>query len=157
MQPGKPEVVTDLQDAAQILAHIGEQFMADAKQLKKLGVKWLARYFKKWAREAQGHLGKVVSQILAYGEDPDYECGKVEGADEVDDVLTRAETLLAGGHDTFCDFRKASWDAKADYTPDIYEHAIGDFQDALVQVETEIHLVGSLGVPGYIGARLEDD
>lgn len=157
MEAPSKQIVDDLNSAAQMLAHLSAQYRVDIKNIKSLGPKWLAKRVKCWYHETEEHLDKIVCRLFYFGEDPDYEVGQVVGADDVVEILKRAEALVYAAHDAFCDFRKSAWEAKADYTPDIYEHAIHALERQAYQIERELELIKKLTEPGYIGARLEDE
>jgi bacterioferritin (cytochrome b1) len=52
--------------------------------------------------------------------------------------------------------RKRAWDTVADYTPDIYEHAIGAVEKIAYETEQQLNLIKEIGLPAYIAARLDD-
>lgn len=156
MDAPNKQIIEDLQSAAQMLAHLSAQYRVDVKNIKSMGLKWLAKLVKGWYHDTECYLDKINGRLLYFGVDPDYEIGEVAGADDIEEILKRAEALVYAAHDAFCDFRKSAWDAKADYTPDIYEHSIHSLEEQAFQIERELNLLKKLTEPGYIGARLED-
>lgn len=152
-----PAVIANLQTACQLEAHLAAQYQVDVQQLKAMGLNWLAHRVKKWYSGSEAQLRTFIDRLLYFGTDPTYEAGTVTGADSVDGLLERAQGLVYAALDQLDDFRKAAWDAKADYTADIYEHAIRDLEKQAIKIDRERNLIQKLGEPGYIGARLEDN
>ena len=105
-------------------------------------------------------LGQMIKRLFQFGVDPEYDAGSVAGGSTVEDILSRAEELVTAAHDQFCVFRKNAYEAVADYTSDIHEHAIQDLEHILTHVERELELIKKTRDPmegAYVGARLEDD
>jgi hypothetical protein len=159
MKAANKQVIDDLQTGAQMLAHIAGQFKVDKINLNVMGLKWLAKRLCKWHHMTGHQLCIVTKRIFQFGEDPEYDAGTVSGADTVEEILTRAEELVTAAHDQFCEFRKATYEAKADYTSDIWEHAIQDLDHILTHVEREITLLTKTlhgAEAAYVGSRLDD-
>jgi bacterioferritin (cytochrome b1) len=156
MEAPDKKTIANLQTAAQLLAHLAGQYQVDVRQLKAMGLKWLACRVKKWYAASEDHLRKVIDRLLYFDADPEYDAGAVSGADTVEEVLQRAQDLVYAAHEQLVKFRAQAWEAQADYTPDVYEHAIHDLEHQAFKIERERALIKKLGEPGYIGARLED-
>jgi bacterioferritin (cytochrome b1) len=156
MKAPNAQVTENLQTACQIFAHLAGQYQVDKHQLHAMGLNWLASRIAKWKKGACCQLGIFIDRLLYFDTDPDYELGAVAGADSVDAILERAQGLVAAGLEQLVGFRKAAYEALADYTPDIYEHAIRELEKQAYKIERERSLIRKLGEPGYIGARLED-
>ena len=154
--PYDKTTITNLQTTCGLLAHLAGQYQVDVPQLKAMDMDWLAKRVKCWYRLSEKQLRTVIKRLLYLGEDPVYDAGKVEGAQTVSQVLERAEKNVSSALDQVVDFRKQSWDARADYTPDIFEHVVRDLEGQLFKIQRELKVLGSLGEPEYIAARLED-
>jgi bacterioferritin (cytochrome b1) len=151
---GDKKVIDNLQTAAQILSHLAEQYRVDRLNTKKFGVKALSKCFKEWYKGSEKHLEILIDRLLYFGADPEYDAGEVAGADDVKEILDRASGLVYAALDQFEKFRRAAWDTVADYTPDIYEHAIKELEYQAFKIEREQDLLKLLGEPGYVAARL---
>lgn len=149
--------VDNLQASTQMLAHFAEQFAADVRQLKALGLGWLAKCVKGWYSTVEGHRRIFLDRILFYDTDPAYDVGSVVGMDSVDGMLGRTQTWIGNGLDQLKGFRRAAWDSDMGYTSDLYEHLIRDFEKIGIKIQRERALIKKLGEPGYIGSRLEDE
>ena len=157
MKAPDKSITDNLQIACDITAHLSAQMLVDAAQVKAFGVKWLARHIKKWHEANEEYLKTFIGRLLYFDTDPEYDAGSVNGADEIEGILENEESLVAAAIDKFCEFRKAAWDVRADYTPDVYEHAIEYLEFQCFKIERELQLWKDLGKPGYIGARIPDD
>lgn len=121
---GDKSVIENLQTSAQMLATLAEQYRVDKHQLKDMGFKKLAKEVCCWYHKTEKHLGKIIDRLLYFETDPQYQPGEVAGSDTVQEILSRALELADGAREQFIEFRKAAWEVQADYTPDIFEHAI---------------------------------
>jgi hypothetical protein len=151
------QTVKNLQDSAQRLASLAGQYQIDVRWLKALGLGWLACYFKKWYGSTEDQLRIFVDRLLYIEAPVSYQAGKVTTPDDLATLLSDREKTVYDILDAFKDYRKASWDIEADYTPDIYEHAIRELEKQAVKLARERKLLEKLTEPGYIGARLEDE
>ncbi len=156
MEAPSQAVLDDLQTSCQLFAHLAGQYQVDRRQLKAMGLKWLACRVKDWYEGSEKYLRQFIDRLLYFDEDPEYDAGKTGGADSIDALLQRAQQLTYDAFEQLTVFRKRAWDARADYTADIYEHAICELEEQAVKIERERALIKKLGEPGYIGARLED-
>ena len=157
MKAPNDQVIQDLQTSAQLMAHLAGQFQVDVRLLHAMGLGWLQKRFKKFYKLSEDQLREFIDRILYYGEDPEYDAGKSSGAASVSEILQRARDLVYAAHEEFSGFRKAALEASGDYTTDVFEHAIGDLECMAYKLERELALIKTLGEPGYIGARLEDE
>ncbi len=157
MKAPSQEIIDNLQSAAEMLAHLAMQYRVDKKNLKALGLDWLAGKVAGWYHETEEQLDKVNCRLLYFDTDPSYDVGEVAGADDVVQILERDYKLTYDAHEAFCGFRKTAWDTKADYTPDIYEHALKEMGHQARKIEMELALLKKLGEQGYISGRLEDE
>jgi len=157
MEAPNETIIENLQTGAQMLSHLAGQYRVDATQLNVMGLKWLAQRVKCWYKGTEEQLDKFHKRLLYFDTDPTYDIGAVEGIDSVDGLLEQAGSLVEAILEKFYAYRKAAWDALADYTPDVYEHAIQELEHQAKKIERERDLIKKLGEPGYIGARLEDD
>lgn len=157
MKAPSDQIIEDLQTTCQLLAHLAGQYQVDARQLKAMDLKWLAKCVKTFYQGSECFLRKFIDRILYFGKDPEYDAGTTAGSDSVEEILTRAGGLVYAAHDQLCEFRKRAWETKADYTPDIYEHAIHELEHQAIEIEKQLELLKTLGDAGYIGSRLEDE
>ena len=51
--------------------------------------------------------------------------------------------------------RKAAWDIRADYVPDLYEHTIDTVQDQINHIERWLRIITGIGPGDFVGALLE--
>ena len=156
MEAGNQKVIDNLQESCALMAHLAAQYKLDALQLKALGVKWLAKHAKCWHHGSGKFLAQFVTRLLYFEESPSYDPGEVSTADTIEALLKRDLDLVNSAHETMAGFRKAAWDAEADYTPDIYEHAVGELEHQAKHIARELGLIAKLTEPGYIAARLSD-
>ena len=151
-----PKVISDLQSAAQMLATAAEQYRVDKRQLKGIDLDWLAHKVGHWYDDAECHLGIVLKRLIMFDTDPSYTVGKVAGGGNVTDLLSRSLKGAQGLFDALCQYRKNAWNIRADGVPDVYEHAVQDVEKWIVCIERELKLIAGMGLPAYIGSRLED-
>lgn len=148
--------IDNLQASCQFMAHLAGQYQVDVRQLKAMGVKWLAKRVKCWYAGSETHLRKFIDRLLYFETDPSYNAGPVESFDSITAFLERSHANALTAHDELTNFRADSFEAEADGTTDIYEHAIQELEYQLKHIEREQRLIAKLGEPGYIGSRLED-
>jgi bacterioferritin (cytochrome b1) len=156
VEAANQKVIDNLQTSCELMAHLASQYDVDVRQLKALGVKWLARRAKCWHQGSEKYLGQFLDRLFYFGESPEYNAGDVAAADTIDSLLERDLELVGAAHDALADFRKAAWDAEADYTPDVYEHAIGELEHQEKHILRERELIAKLGENAYIACRLGD-
>jgi len=157
MKAANSQIIDDLQTSAQMLAHLAGQYQVDVQNVKVMGVKWLAKHLRCWYGGSEDQLRKIIKRLFQFGVDPEYDAGSVAGASTLDEILERAEALVTAVHDQMCGFRYRAYEAKPDYTSDLYEHAIHELEHQLTHIERERELIKTVGNAGYISARLEDD
>jgi bacterioferritin (cytochrome b1) len=156
MEAASQLVIDNLQSSCEMMAHLAAQYELDCRQLKALGVKWLAKRVKCWHKGSEKYLRQFIDRLLYFEEAPGYNAGAVTTVASIDAVLERDLALVDAAHEALTGFRSAAWKAEADYTPDIYEHAIGELEHQAKHIARERALIAKLGEPGYIGARLGD-
>jgi bacterioferritin (cytochrome b1) len=156
VEAGNQKVIDNLQTSCELFAHLAAQYNLDVHQLKMLGVKWLAHRAKCWHKGSGKFLGQFVDRLLYFDEAPSYEPGEITTAESVDALLERDLDLVNAAHEALTGFRKDAWNAEADYTPDVYEHAIGELEHQAKHIARERALIQKLTEPGYIAARLGD-
>jgi len=157
MQSPDKATVANLNTTAQALAHLAMQFRADVRQLNAMGLGWLQCRVKKWYSTSESHLDIFLDRILYFDTDPTFDVGSVVGMSSVPDLLTRIQQWITDVLQQAKKFRRAAYDADPDYTSDLYEHLIRDFEKIAYKIERELRLIKQLGEAGYIGARLEDE
>jgi len=151
-----PKIIADLQSAVQMLLTASEQYRVDKKQLKGIDLDWLAHKVGHWYDDAECNAGIMLKRLIAFDTDPSYAIGKVAGGGNVTDLLTRDLKGAQSLFDALCQYRKNAWNIRADSVCDIYEHAIQDVEKWIICMERELKLIAGMGLPGYIGSRLED-
>jgi bacterioferritin (cytochrome b1) len=156
VEAGNQKVIDNLQESCALMAELAAQYKLDVHQLKALGVKWLAKRAKCWHHGSGKFLGQFIDRLLYFGESPKYDVGIVETADTIEALLKRDLDLVNAAHEELTSFRKDAWNAEADYTPDIYEHAVGELEHQAKHIARELALIAKLTEPGYISARLSD-
>ena len=156
MEAANQKVIDNLESSCNLMAHLAAQYSVDARWLKALGVKWLAKHAKCWQKGSAKYLDQFVDRLLYFGEAPSYNAGVVTTSDTIDSTLARELDLVTVAHDTLAGFRAAAWQSEADYTPDVYEHAIGELEHQAKHILRERNLIAKLGEAAYIGARLSD-
>jgi len=149
-------VIANLQEACQLLARLAGQHQIDVRTLKAMDLDWLKCRFKGFYGKAECHLRILLDQLLYFGTDPKYNVGEVTAYSSLEALLTGSQAASFAIFEKLCEFRKTAWDFRADYVPDLYEHAIRDIYKEYVKLTREIALFKKLGEPNYIGSRLED-
>jgi bacterioferritin (cytochrome b1) len=157
MTPGDEAIIENLQTGCQILSHLAEQYRVDARQLHAMGVGWLQDRIHCFYQKSERFLDKFIDRLLYFDTDPEYDAGKVTGADSITDILERDGALVYAALEQFWGFRKHAWDVQPDATTDLYEHAIQMLEKQAYKIERELGLIKEVGGEGsYIAARLED-
>lgn len=153
-----PKVLADLQQACGILATIAEQYRIDGYGLRNLGLKKLGRKFyseRSWHQAVEGHLNIFIKQLLDYETDPMYSIGGLVSGGDLKGVISRNCNNATLAFVTFCKLRTNAWNARADYVPDEYEHAIADLQHQVNKMERWLKNIASIGPNDFVGAFLE--
>ena len=151
MEAANQTVVDNLQTACQLMAHLAGQYQIDVRSLKAYGLKSLSKCIRNGYGDAEEYLRQFIDRLLYFGELPTYNAGIVAALAEPEDILKRAKGLVYDGLDKFHGFRKQAWEAEADYTCDIYEHAVHMLEKQAIKIDRELK---NLGVEGYLGASL---
>ena len=153
------QTITNLQASAQILASLADQFQMDARWVKALGVKWLAQHIHGWHEKAECQsmifLDRLLYIEVPISFQPDKVTAPAMGSGTIAGILRAEQGLVDKALTTFADYRSAAWEEQADYTPDLYEHAIECLEKQSVKLARELRLLAKLDEPGYIGARIE--
>lgn len=145
-----------LQAACATMAHLAAQYRLDRRQLKAIGLDWLACRVGKWYSASEHHQDKFIDRLLYTGNAPAYDTGSVTTAPSVTGLLQRASTLVYAALDQFVGFRKSAWETRADGVTDLFEHAVQELEHQAVKIEREVALIGKIGENDYIASRLED-
>lgn len=151
-----PKVIADLQAACATLANLVEQLRIDCIYLEMTDNDWLAGKCSKWYDKAEEHLETLEEDIIAFDSAPSFSLGKVQGSGSISECVARNLTAAQTAFDQFCQYRTRSMQVRADRIPDDYEHAIQFLMKMITKLEAQRDLVGGLGEPQYIGARLAD-
>jgi bacterioferritin (cytochrome b1) len=148
------EVITSLQESAGEVAHLVETYRVYRKCMKNIGAKPLASDIKGFYKGSEDQLGKLLKRIIFYEQTPTFSVGKITGSDSIGVVLGNCMQRVTYLLSVLYKNRRAAWDAKADYTADIYEHAVLEFEGQLVKIRREKKLLAELGEKGYMGAQV---
>lgn len=157
LTPSDPSIIKNLQTSCQIFAALAGQYQVDVEHLGAAGLGWLKHCVKKWYVGSECFLRKFIKRLDKFGVSAIYDPGSTVAYTDVASMLNRQYAAVSAAHASLVGFRKSAWDVESDYTPDIYEHAIGELEHQICKIYREIQLVKQLGEPGYIGARLEDE
>lgn len=151
------KVVQDLQVGCGLMATLAEQYRVDAAQLEAIDLDFLAhKFYPKWHQKLEHHIHEFLEAIIAFGGESAYLVGQVSGGGDVRALLTRECVTATNAWGTMCVARKNAWNARADYVPDLWEHAIHAVQKQIETMERELELIKQLGAAGYVSARLEN-
>lgn len=151
-----PKVLADLQTTCGILATIAEQYRVDGYQIRNLGLKDLGhKFYPHWHQAIECHLNGAIKQLLNFGADPNYQIGSITTAADVRTLIQRDSEMLNRAFAALCGFRAAAWSIRADYVPDLYEHAIDEVQHQINKLEQWLRLIAGIGPGDFIGALVE--
>jgi bacterioferritin (cytochrome b1) len=151
-----PKVIGDMLATCGQLATIQEQYRVDAAAIRNLGLKSLSRkFYPKWHCDIEGHLDKFIRQLFNLGEDVSYQMLPAQSGGDIRTLLNRDLMTLNQIFATLCDRRKASWNIRADYVPDLYEHAIDTVQSQINHVEKWLRIIQGIGPGDFVGALVE--
>jgi bacterioferritin (cytochrome b1) len=151
-----PKIIGDLLATCGQLATIQEQYRVDAYAIRNLGLKDLGRkFYPKWHCDIEGHLDKIIKQLNNFGEDVSYSMLPAQSGGDIRALLTRDAAMLNQTFGSLCLRRKAAWDARADYVPDLYEHAIDTVQSQINHVERWLRIIAGIGPGDFVGALVE--
>ena len=151
-----PKVIGDLLATCGQLATIQEQYRVDSYAVRNLGLKSLARkFYPKWHCDVEGHLDKIIKQVNNFGEDVSYSMLPAQSGGDIRALLTRDQQALTQIFGALCERRKAAWNIRADYVPDLYEHAIETMQSQLEHVEKWLRIIAGIGPGDFVGALVE--
>lgn len=151
-----PKVIGDLLATCGQLASMQEQYRVDAYAIRNLGLKDLARkFYPKWHTQLEMHLNGLIKQVNNFGEDVNYSMLPTQGGGDIRSLLTRDLASLTQIFTALCDRRKAAWNIRADYVPDLYEHTIDDVQSQINHIERWLRIIQGIGPGDFVGALLE--
>lgn len=151
-----PKVIGDLMMTCGQLATLQEQYRVDGFALRNLGLKDLGRkFYPKWHCDLEGHLDKVIKQLFNFGEDVSYTMLPAQSGGDVRALFNRDLLSLNQTFAALCDRRKAAWNIRADYVPDLYEHAIDTVQCQINHIEKWLRIIQGIGPMDFVGALLE--
>ena len=151
-----PKVISDLQATCGILAMLAEQYRVDGYAIRNLGLKDLGRkFYPKWHQALECHLNEAIKQIYDFGEDVSYNVGPTISGGDIRALLNRDLLTLNQAFNALCDRRKAAWNIRADYVPDLYEHTIDTVQHQINHVEQWLRIIAGIGPADFVGALME--
>lgn len=153
-----PKVIGDLVSTCGQLASMCEQYRVDGYAIRNLGLKSLGQEFYSdcsWHQELESHLNKILKQLLNFGEDPSYSMLPTQSGGDIRTLLNRDLTSLNQLFAALCARRKAAWDIRADYVPDLYEHTIDTVQHQINHIERWLRIIAGIGPGDFVGALLE--
>ena len=151
-----PKVIGDLLATCGQLAGMQEQYRVDSYAIRNLGLKNLGRkFYPKWHQALECHLNRIIKQVFAFEENPSYQMLPAQSGGDIRAMFTRDLTALRQMFLALCARRKAAWDLRADYVPDLYEHAIADVQAQIEHIERWMRLIEGIGPGGFVGALVE--
>ena len=133
-----------------------EQYRVDGYALRNLGLKDLGhKFYPGWHQKLECHLNEIVRQIFNFGEDVSYSLLPPQSGGDIRALLNRDLTALNQLFGALCDRRKAAWNIRADYVPDLYEHTIDDVQHQINHIERWLRIIAGIGPGDFVGALLE--
>jgi bacterioferritin (cytochrome b1) len=153
-----PKVIGDLLATCGQLATMCEQYRVDGYAIRWMGLKGLGKKFysdDSWHQELESHLNKIVKQLFNFGEDPSYQMLPAQSGGDARALFSRDLTALNQIFVALCDRRKAAWNIRADYVPDLYEHAIETVQCQIEHIERWLRIIAGIGPGGFVGALVE--
>jgi hypothetical protein len=152
-----PSIIADLQESCQMFASLAGQYQVDVVHLHAAGLGWLQKRVKKWYMGSEDFLRKFIKRLDKFGVSAIYQADVTVEFTDASAMLNRQYKAVSAAHEMMVKYRENAWKVEADYTPDIYEHAIEELESQICAIYREQTLVKQLGLPGYIGARLEDE
>ena len=151
-----PKVIGDLLATCGQLASMAEQFRVDGYAIRNLGLKSLGKkFYPGWHQDLEGHLNKMLKQVFNFGEDPSYQMLPAQSRGDIRALFTRDITALNQLFLALCERRKAAWNIRADYVPDLYEHAIESVQCQINHIERWLRIIAGIGAGDFVGALVE--
>ena len=151
-----PKVIGDMMASCGQLATMCEQYRVDGYAIRNLGLKNLGRkFYPKWHQALECHLNAIIKQVFDFSEDVSYTLLPAQSGGDIRALFTRDLTALGQLFLALCARRKAAWDLRADYVPDLYEHAIDDVQSQINHIERWQRVIAGIGPGGFVGALLE--
>ena len=153
-----PKVIGDLLATCGQLATMCEQYRVDGYAIRNLGLKGLGKKFysgDSWHQDLECHLNKIVRQVFNFGEDPSYQMLPAQSGGDIRALFNRDLVALNQLFVALCDRRKAAWNLRADYVPDLYEHAIETVQCQIEHIERWLRIIAGIGPGDFVGALVE--
>ena len=151
-----PKIIGDLLATCGQLATIQEQYRVDGYAIRNLGLKDLGRkFYPKWHQAIECHLNAIIKQVNNFGDDVSYAMLPAQSGGDIRALLSRDLLTLNQAFGALCVRRKAAWDIRADYVPDLYEHTIDTVQDQINHIERWLRIITGIGPGDFVGALLE--
>ena len=151
-----PKVIGDLLATCGQLATVQEQYRVDGYAIRNLGLKDLGRkFYPTWHVALECHLNGIIKQINNFGEDVSYTILPAQSGGDIRTLLNRDLVTLNQVFGALCDRRKAAWNIRADYVPDLYEHTIETVQSQINHVERWLRIIAGIGPGDFVGALVE--
>ena len=151
-------MIGDLLATCGQLASMCEQYRLDGYAIRNLGLKALGKKFyseSSWHQDTEQHLNRFIRQLLNFEVDPSYQMLPAQSGGDIRALFTRDLTALNQLFLALCARRKAAWDLRSDYVPDLYEHAIESVQSQIEHIERWLRIIAGIGPGGFVGALVE--
>ena len=151
-----PKVIGDLLASCGQLASMAEQYRVDGYAIRNLGLSDLGhRFYPGWHQALECHLNKIIKQLNNFGEDVSYTMLPAQSGGDIRALFNRDLVALNQLFGALCDRRKAAWNIRADYVPDLYEHTIDTVQHQINHIERWLRIIAGIGPSDFVGALLE--
>jgi len=151
---GNAEVLTALQAALPLEAQLNEQYRADWRSLKFIGVKKLAKVIHEFGDDAACWRRKVQDRILFLGGDISVTIPVVVEARGVADCLRAELKLELAIVAPYEQSVQTAMQALDDTTRNLFEHLLKWHEKHVGWLEQQLRLIEALGQNDYIAEKL---
>jgi bacterioferritin len=152
---GDPKVLDCLEQAATFEAHLVLQYKLDARSLKDMGLKKLAKCAKKWRKQPDSFLKQITDRILFLEGSPEYDGGKVADHTTVTELLQDELALEVAIIEPYEKFVVVCQQELDDTSRNLFEHALKAHEYNIEDIERELSLIKKVGgEAAYIAARI---
>lgn len=148
--------IKNLLAAAQMEASLAGQYQLDVQTMRYAGVKWVAKFLKKFYCDAECWLRDyIMERLTELGAETEYQADAVVYNGGVKDILTLAlknETAVMDAYEGYYEDAMA----KDPMTAHLFTHLLKWRARHVQKLKAQLALIDGIGEASYLGGRLDD-
>lgn len=151
---GSAPVLETLQSAAAAEAHLNLQYRLDARSLKFMGIKQVAKKTDEFGSDTHDFLKYVTKRILFLEGDPSYQIPKIVEQSTLTALFKAELALELAIVKPYEDAVQVAMNALDDTTRNLFEHLLKWHEKHVDWLERQLRLIEGMGEATYISAKL---